>query len=149
MCLCLCQMTGRKLGTPTLMSIIASKSCLIKACQYGYCPLLWILGRGLDTTLTINKWTCILTPSGLKKWPQMPIMAISEIETTSKVSLKLTSRINHRRRGVLGPSSRFCTQTTSPPAPAPRPTQRKARIGLISPPPQEIPPRANRPPQQK
>ena len=67
---------------------------------------------------------CILTPSGLKKWPQMPIMTISEIETTSKVSLKLTSRINLGRRGVPGPSSRLCTQTTSPPPP-PRPTQRK------------------------
>ena len=117
-------MTGRKLGTPTLMSIIASKSCVINACQYGYCPLLWILGRVLDTTLSIKKWMCILTPSGLKKWPQMPIMTISEIETTSKVSLKLTSRINLGRRGVPGPSSRLCTQTTSPPPP-PRPTQRK------------------------
>ena len=123
--LCLCKMTGRKLGTPTLMSIIASKSCVINACQYGYCPLLWILGRVLDTTLSIKKWMCILTPSGLKKWPQMPIMTISEIETTSKVSLKLTSRINLGRRGVPGPSSRLCTQTTSPPPPpAPHTTER-------------------------
>ena len=38
---------------------------------------------------------------------------MSKIETTSKVSLKLTSRINLGRRGAHVPSSRLWTQPTS------------------------------------
>ena len=44
---------------------------------------------------------------------------MSQIKTTSKVSLKLTGRINLGRRGVCAPSSRLWTQPTSP-SPLPR-----------------------------
>ena len=42
---------------------------------------------------------------------------MSKIETTSKVSLKLTSKINPRRRGAHVPSPQFWTQPTSPSQP--------------------------------
>ena len=50
-----------------------------------------------------------LIPSGLSK--------ISKIETTSKVSLKFTIRINLGRRGAHAPNSRLWTQPASPPPP--------------------------------
>ena len=42
---------------------------------------------------------------------------MSKIETTSKVSLKLASKINPRRRGAHVPSPQFWTKPTSSPQP--------------------------------
>ena len=53
--LCLCKMTSQ-IDTPSLVSIITSKNCLLSACQYGYCPSLWMFyGRVLDITLSVNE----------------------------------------------------------------------------------------------
>ena len=46
---------------------------------------------------------------------------MSKIETTSKVALKLTSRINLERRGALTLSFRLWTQPTIHPLPPPQP----------------------------
>ena len=54
----------------------------------------------------------LITPSGLQKRPQMTIM--SKIRTISKVSLKLSIRINLGKPGVRAPSSRPSRQPTSP-----------------------------------
>ena len=63
-----------------------------------------------------NRLTASLTPSGLEKRSQMAIL--SKIEIASKVSLKLTSRINLGRRSVSARRA-LCfghwTQPTSPP----------------------------------
>ena len=76
---------------------------------------------------------------------------MSKIETTSKVSLKLTSRINLGRRGAHVPSSRLWTQPTSThtarKALIPNPQEKAAPHGpdgsthksALNPPPQEYP----------
>ena len=54
--LCLCKITSPKLDTPTLVSIIPSKSCLINTYPYDYCPLLWMFyGRVLDISLSVKE----------------------------------------------------------------------------------------------
>ena len=58
-----------------------------------------------------------LTPSGLQSSLKWQSYIMSKIKTTSKVSLKLTSRINVGRRGKQAPRFRLWTQSTSPPPP--------------------------------
>ena len=71
-----------------------------------------------------------LTLSGLQKRSKRAIIDY-KIETTSKVSLKLTSRINPRRWGPRAAGSQLWTQPTNPPptlAAHPPPTPRERPI---------------------
>ena len=72
---------------------------------------------------------------------------MTKIETTCKVSLKLTSMINLRRQGTRIPSSRLWTQSTSPPPPTRKGHARSKRNHPPTPPPhQKTPPPPPPPP---